>query len=90
MKELESKSKKKNNGNNDSDGGNEPQFLKGKSHRKRLQQIEEHERLQRRNAMLKSNLDDIYEASEKYNFDAFLPNFGKSEQSAEDDVDFEL
>lgn len=91
MKELESKSKKKNNGNNDSDGGNEPQFLKGKSHRKRQQQIEEHERLQRRNAMLKSNLYDIHNDSKKYNYETYLQNLGKSKPSAKkDDVDFDF
>lgn len=90
MKELESKSKKKNNGNNDSDGGTEPQFLKGAGHRKRQERIEEHERLQRRNAMLKSNLDDIHNDSKKYNYETYLQNLGKSKQSKEDDVDFDF
>lgn len=93
MKELKHKSeekKNKKNGNNDSDGGTEPQFLKGKGHRKRRQQIEEHERLKRRNAMLKSNLDDIHNDSKKYNYETYLQNLGKNKQSKEDDVDFDF
>lgn len=90
MKELKRKNENKKNSNNDSDGGDDPQFLRGKGRKKIRERDEELERLQRRNAMLKSNLDDIHNESKKYNYEIHLPKVDKSKQKSEDDLDFDF
>ena len=90
MKELKRKNENKKNSNNDSDGGADTQFLRVKGRKKIRERDEELERLQRRNAMLKSNLDDIHNESKKYNYEIYLPKVDKSKQKSEDDVDFDF